>query len=161
MADHNRHASRFQALGDFRYEIRRFLNFSEQAARKAGIEPHQHQALLAIKSLPAGKRPTIGILAERLQVRHQTAVELTDRLKSKGLVRKVRCELDHRQVLLELTASGEKLLKRLSRAHGAELRSAAPKLIRTLRAIIRSDSSETRSRSGEMAGQATKTKLGK
>lgn len=146
MADRNRHASRFQALGDFRYEIRRFLNFSEQAARKAGIEPHQHQALLAIKSLPAGKRTTIGILAERLQVQHHTAVELTGRLKRKGLVRKVRSEIDHREVLLELTASGEKLLQRLSRAHGAELRSAAPKLIRALRATVRSEGTRKKSR---------------
>jgi DNA-binding MarR family transcriptional regulator len=146
MADHNRHASRFQALGDFRYEIRRFLNFSEQAARKAGIEPHQHQALLAIKSLPEEKGPTIGMLAERLQVQHHTAVELTDRLKQKGLVRKVRSELDHRQVLLELTAQGERLLQTLSRAHRAELRTAAPKLIRALRATVRSEGTRTKSR---------------
>lgn len=141
MTDRNRHASRFQALGDFRYEIRRFLNFSERAAREAGIEPHQHQALLAIQSLPVHERATIGMLAERLQVQHHSAVELSDRLQRKGLIRRSRNERDHRQVLLELTRRGENLLHGLSRAHRAELRTAAPKLIRALRAIVRSGES--------------------
>lgn len=137
----NRHASRFQALADFRYEIRRFMSFSERAAREAGIEPHQHQALLAIMSLSPRERATIGVLAERLQVQHHTAVELSDRLQEKGLVRRVRSEVDHRQVLLQLTSRGEKLLQKLSRSHRAELRTAAPRLIQALRAIVRSEGS--------------------
>ena len=78
----------YTALADFRYEIRRFLNFSETAARAAGIEPHQHQALLVIKGLPASKLQRSGCLAERLQIQHHSAVELTDRLESKGLIRR-------------------------------------------------------------------------
>src|SRR5487761_1614906 len=77
----------YQALADFRYGIRRFLNFSEQAARAAGIEPQQHQALLAIKGLPAARNATIGALAERLQIQHHSAVELADRLEARALLR--------------------------------------------------------------------------
>lgn len=138
MTDGKRNTSQFQLLADFRYEIRRFLNFSERAARKAGIEPQQHQALLAIKGLPSGAKATIGVLAERLQVEHHSAVELSNRLQKKGLIRKSRSEADHREVLLELTPRGETLLNRLSQAHRAELRSAAPKLIQALRSIVSS-----------------------
>jgi DNA-binding MarR family transcriptional regulator len=136
MSNPNRHGSRFQALGDFRYEIRRFLNFSERAARGAGIEPHQHQALLAIQSLPARERATIGVLAERLQLQHHSAVELVDRLEKRRLIRRTRNESDRREVLLELSVRGEKLLERLSAAHRTELRVAGPKLMTALQHIL-------------------------
>src|SRR5579864_8619690 len=97
----------YAALADFRYEIRRFLNFSEQAAREASIEPHQHQALLAIKGLPASQIATVGVLAERLQIQHHSAVELTDRLEAKRLIRRLRSHEDRREVLLTLTPRGE------------------------------------------------------
>jgi DNA-binding MarR family transcriptional regulator len=126
----------YTALADFRYEIRRFLNFSERAARAAGIEPHQHQALLAIKGLRAGQAATVGVLAERLQVRHHTAVELTDRLEAKGLIRRLRGEADRREVLLELTLRGEKLLRELTLSHRAELQMAGPKLVAALESAI-------------------------
>jgi len=126
----------YTALADFRYEIRRFLNFSERAARAAGIEPHQHQALLAIKGLRAGQAATVGVLAERLQVRHHTAVELTDRLEAKGLIRRLRGEADRREVLLELTLRGEKLLRELTLSHRAELQMAGPKLVAALECAI-------------------------
>ena len=74
----------FQALAEFRYQIRRFLYFSEEAARRAGIEPQQHQLLLAIKGLPTALRPTIRTLAERMQLQHHSAVELIDRLERAG-----------------------------------------------------------------------------
>lgn len=153
MTDRNRYTSQLEALGNFRYEIRRFLTFSERAARKADIEPHQHQALLAIQSLPTQKRATMGVLAERLQVQHHSAVELSDRLQRKGLIRRIRNDKDHREVLLELTARGEKLLHQLSRAHRAELRTAAPKLIRSLRAIVRNEASGQDSRSVRKKGR--------
>jgi len=70
----------YRGLGEFRYQIRRFLRFSEQVAREAGIEPQQHQLLLAIKGLPEGVVASISILAERLQIQHHSAVELVDRL---------------------------------------------------------------------------------
>jgi DNA-binding MarR family transcriptional regulator len=126
----------YTALADFRYEIRRFLNFSETAARAAGIEPHQHQALLAIKGLPPRQIATVGILAERLQIQHHSAVELTDRLQSKGLIRRSRGQADRREVLLRLTLRGEKLLQELTLSHRTELRLAGPKLVSALESAM-------------------------
>ena len=74
----------YAALANFRYEIRRFLSFSEIVARAAGIEPQQHQALLAIKGQPPGSETAVGVLAERLQLRHHSTVELSRRLEAKG-----------------------------------------------------------------------------
>lgn len=129
----------YRALAECRYEIRRFLNFSEQAARAAGIAPQQHQALLAIKGLPVGLRATVGVLAERLQIQHHSAVELMNRMETKGLLRRLRSETDRREVLLRLTVRGERLLRKLSLSHQAELRSAGPALLRALKAVIHLD----------------------
>jgi DNA-binding MarR family transcriptional regulator len=126
----------YRALADFRYEIRRFLNFSEQAARAAGIEPQQHQALLAIKGLPPGQVATIGALAERLQIQHHSAVELADRLESNGFIRRSRNRKDRREVHLRLTRRGEMVLQGLSLPHRSELRSAGQTLLRALGAAI-------------------------
>src|SRR5580658_3031175 len=126
----------YEALADFRYEIRRFLNFSERLVRDAGIEPQQHQALLAIKGLPAHRVATIGVLAERLLIQHHSAVELVNRLEAKGLLRRTRSVADRREVVLTLSRRGEALLKRLTRPHHAELQSARPKLLDALAAAI-------------------------
>src|SRR5258708_678867 len=107
----------FQALSEFRFQIRKFLQFSEDQARANGIEPQQHQLLLAIKGLPAGVKPTIGQLASRLLIRHHSAVELVNRLAEQGSVKRVPAEEDHREVLLRLTHKGETLLHNLSVAH--------------------------------------------
>ena len=72
----------YRALAEFRYQLRRFDRFSERAARAVGLEPQQHQLLLAVKGMPAGVHATIGLLAERLQVQHHTAVELVDRMQA-------------------------------------------------------------------------------
>ncbi|MHB8486378.1 MAG: MarR family winged helix-turn-helix transcriptional regulator [Candidatus Acidiferrales bacterium] len=130
----------YQALAQFRYEIRRFINFSEQAARDAGMEPKQHQALLAIEGLPATQRATIGVLAERLQIQHHSAVELVDRLQARGLLKRARSRADRREVLLALTPRGAKLLKELSLPHLAELRGAGATLLRALQAVMRAAS---------------------
>ncbi|MGH9713502.1 MAG: MarR family transcriptional regulator [Candidatus Acidiferrales bacterium] len=126
----------FADLAELRYQIRRFLNFSEQAARAAGIEPQQHQALLAIKGLRGGEKPTVGFLSERLQILHHTAGELVNRLEAKGLIRRSRSRIDRREVLLRLTRGGEKLLQALAQSHQAELNSAGPSLLRALKATI-------------------------
>jgi DNA-binding MarR family transcriptional regulator len=128
--------SDYRVLAEFRYEIRRFMNFSESAARKAGIEPHQHQALLVLKGLPAFQIATVGVLAERLQIRHHGAVELADRLESKGLIRRSRGRADRREILLGLTLRGEKLLRELTLSHRTELRMVGPKLVESLESVI-------------------------
>jgi len=125
----------YQALAEFRYQIRRFLHFSEQAARAAGIEPQQHQLLLAIKGLPESFRPTIGTLADRMQLQHHSAVELIDRLEKAGMVNRTRSEVDRREVLIELSAKGERLLRELSLYHQQELRDSGPALSQSLRRL--------------------------
>jgi DNA-binding MarR family transcriptional regulator len=126
----------YQALADFRFEIRRFLNFSERLAHAAGIEPQQHQALLVIKGLPAHRVATIGVLAERLLIQHHSAVELVNRLEAKGLLRRARSAADRREVVLTLSHRGETLLKQLTHPHRAELQSARPRLVVALAAAI-------------------------
>jgi len=126
----------YESLAELRYQIRRFLHFSEQASRKAGLEPRQHQLMLAIKGLPTGARPRIGELAERLQTQHHSTVELVNRLAAGGLVRRHRAGDDRREVLLSLTPKGEKVLRELSLHHRAELRMQGPALIAALRRAI-------------------------
>jgi len=130
-------ADDFRALAEFRYQIRRFLHFSEKAALARGLSPQQHQLLLALKGLPEGIPPTIGNLAERLHLRHQSAVELTNRLAASGLVRKLKNHEDRRQVLLEITRRGESALRRLSLTHRAQLQSAGKDLIRAVQKLIK------------------------
>lgn len=120
----------YQALSDFRYLLRCFLEFSEKAARQAGIQPRQHQALLAIKAFD--EPVTIGILAERLRIRHHSAVELVDRLVEAGLVVRRQDETDNRKVILQLTARAEAYLEDLSAVHLDELSRIEPVLTRIL-----------------------------
>ena len=126
----------YQALAEFRYQIRRFQRFSEQIARAAGIEPQQHQLLLAVKGLPPEKSETIGELAERLQIQHHSTVELVDRLSEGGFVERQRDEEDQRRVLVRLTQRGEELLQEISSSTLAELRVAGPALVQALTKLI-------------------------
>jgi len=126
----------YESLAELRYQIRRFLHFSEQASRTAGLEPHQHQVLLALKGLPKNVRPRIGDLAERLQIRHHSTVELVNRLSAGGYVTRHRGGEDGREVLLSLTVKGEKVLRELSLHHRAELCLRGPDLIAALRRVI-------------------------
>jgi DNA-binding MarR family transcriptional regulator len=128
--------SDYQSLAELRYQIRKFVRFSEQAARHAGMEPRQHQLLLAIKGLPKGVRPRIGELAERLQLQHHSTVELANRLARGGYIRRRRDSDDRREVLLNLTAMGENVLRRLSLDHRQELRNAGPALMKALARVI-------------------------
>lgn len=136
----------YRALADFRFEIRRFLNFSERLVRAAGIEPQQHQALLAIKGLPAHRMATIGVLAERLLIQHHSAVELVNRLEAKGLLRRARSAPDRREVVLTLSRRGEKLLQQLTHPHHEELQSARPRLLAAMAAAIDPDTTFVRAK---------------
>lgn len=122
----------YRALAELRHQIRRFLAFSEREARAAGLEPQQHQLLLAVKGLPAGSRPTIGTLAERLVLRHHTVVGLVDRLVAARLAVRRRDAEDGRTIHVCITPRGERLLRRLSLTHRAELRTAGPALAAAL-----------------------------
>ena len=127
--------SDYQSLAELRYQVRKFLHFSEQIARSAGLEPRQHQLMLALKGLPKGVRPRIGELAERLQIQHHSTVELVNRLSARGYVRRHRGDDDRREVLLSLTAKGEKVLAELSLHHKAELRTQGPALVAALKRV--------------------------
>ncbi|HEY4191911.1 MAG TPA: MarR family winged helix-turn-helix transcriptional regulator [Mesorhizobium sp.] len=122
----------YEALSDFRYLLRRFLEFSEKAARDAGLQPRQHQALLAIKGM--GERGPVGVgdLAERLCIRHHSAVELVNRLGEAGLVSREHDKVDQRRVILHLTERAEAYLAGLSAAHLDELSRIEPMLTRIL-----------------------------
>ena len=126
----------YESLAEFRHQIRRFLRFSEQAALDAGLEPRQHQVLLAIKGLPPNVRPKIAEIAERLQIQHHSAVELVNRLEAGGFVQRERGSKDRREVLLQITPRGEKVLRELSLHHRAELRSQGPALLESLQQLI-------------------------
>jgi DNA-binding MarR family transcriptional regulator len=118
----------YETLADLRHALRRFLHFSEECARAAGMTPQQHQALLAIKGHRNGGELTIGELAERLQIRHHSAVGLAARLVRKGYVTRKRDCVDRREVRLRLTAQGEKMLAALSVAHREQLRRVGPQI---------------------------------
>ena len=129
----------FKAMAELRYQIRCFLRFSENAARQAGIEPQQHQLLLAVRGLPEKLKPTVGVLAERMQLQHHSTVELIDRLVERGFLCRLRATDDRRQVLVKLTHEGEKFLKTLSLHHLQELQSAGPKFVGILQGLLESN----------------------
>ena len=140
MNPQTRHALKrvdYRALANFRYEIRRFLRTSEEAARGEGIESQHHQLLLALKGLGPDDEPTVTTLAERLQINHNSTVGLIDRLEHRRLVTRHRDPADKRRVLVQLTPAGEAILHRLSVFHQDELRSQAQALISALVGIIR------------------------
>lgn len=123
-------------MAELRYQIRKFLRFSENAARQAGIEPQQHQLLLAIRGLPDGASPTIGVLAERMQLQHHSTVELVDRLVDRNFLCRLRSTNDRRQVLVKLTHDGEEFLEKLSLHHLEELQSAGPTFVKVLNSLL-------------------------
>lgn len=121
----------YQALALFRGALRRFLNFSGEAAVAAGLEPQQYQALLALRGAADKDAITVGELAEELQIRPHSAVGLVTRLERQELVARQRGSADRRQVFVRLTPRGQDLLAGLAAAHKDELRKAIPAL-RTL-----------------------------
>jgi DNA-binding MarR family transcriptional regulator len=131
----------YQSLAEFRHQIRRYLRFSEKVVRNAELEPRQYQLLLALKGLPPTVRPRIAELAEQLQIQHHSAVELVDRLENSGLVRRERGTSDRREVLVILTAAGEKVIRELVIHHRSELSSRGPALLEALHGVLRNNGS--------------------
>ena len=128
--------SEYRALAELRYQIRRFLNFSEAQARAAHVEPQQHQLLLVLTALGPNEKPNIRAVAERLQIQHNSAVELVKRSVERKLVERRTDLYDRREASLRVTPRGRQVLRRLSLAHRRELRSVAPVLVRELQALV-------------------------
>jgi DNA-binding MarR family transcriptional regulator len=126
---------RLRVLAEFRHQLRLFLQFSEEAAAKFDLQPQQHQLLLQIAGRPEGVAATVGYVAERLGLRHNSVVELSMRCEEAGLIRRVHDADDRRCVLLDLTPKGLRTLEALSVDHARELNELGPQLIRTLTAI--------------------------
>lgn len=126
----------YRSLAELRFRLRRFLAFSETEAKAAGLEPQQHQLLLVLRGLEPTQPATIGVIAERLVVRHNTAVELVDRLVRRGLVSRSRSKVDRRTAHVRITPRGTRVLRKLSVAHREELRRSGRELIDVLEGIL-------------------------
>jgi len=118
----------YEALADFRFALRRFFAFSEEAAGAVGLSPKQYQALLAIKGGADGSKLGIQEIADRLMIRHHTAVELVDRLVSNGFVTRVKCETDQRRVQVCISDKADRIMNKLAAAHLRELKGIRPVL---------------------------------
>lgn len=140
----------YQALSEFRYQLRRYLRFMEEKAREAGQNPQQYQLLLAIKGLPGNVSPTIGALADRMQLNHNSLVELVDRCEHRGLLRRARSGKDRRQVELVVTAEGDQMLGKLAAAGREELRTIGPLMAQSVQNLI---SGEARGKHGSGRGK--------
>ncbi|WP_165186524.1 MarR family winged helix-turn-helix transcriptional regulator [Caulobacter soli] len=124
--------AQYVSLAAFRYELRRFLAFSETAAHDAGLPAQQHQALLVIAGFDGADAPTVGALSERLMIAPHTAAELAARMVEAGLITKTPSPTDRRKMRLALTGKAESLLAGLSAAHLKELKSLEPALTAAL-----------------------------
>jgi DNA-binding MarR family transcriptional regulator len=112
----------FEALARFRFGIRRYLRFSEEAVRRDGLTPQQYQLLLALKGFPGREWATVRELADRLQLRHHSVVELVNRAQGQGLVERGAHPGDGRAVRVSLTPQGQQVLAQLSALHRDQLR---------------------------------------
>jgi DNA-binding MarR family transcriptional regulator len=127
----------YALLGAFRYALRSFLRFSESAAEGSGLTAQQYQARLVLRGCPQDRRATISDLAQQLLIRHNSAVELVDRLQRQGLAARAVSPHDKRKVQLRLTAKGERVLERLAEVHREEVRRIGPQLRQLVRQIAR------------------------
>jgi len=125
----------YEALAEFRYDLRKFLSFSETNAKTHGVSPQQYQALLAIEGFPGKRWVTMGELAEQMCIAHHTAVGMVDRMEKLALVDRHPLPEDRRRVQIALTRSGLRVLEKLYRVHWDELRSSGPELIASLRKV--------------------------
>jgi DNA-binding MarR family transcriptional regulator len=118
----------YELLAAFRYALRKFVGFSENAAIANGVSPQQYQTLLAIEGFPGRNWVTIGELAEQMRIAHHSAVGMVDRMEGLGLLKRASSEQDRRRVQVSLTRKGHYILEKLYRIHRAELRSVGPQL---------------------------------
>jgi len=128
--------ARLADLAEFRYQLRRFVSFSEGASEAAGISAQQYQLLQVVATVPPERESSISYIAERMVVRHNTAVELVDRAEKAGLVERVADKNDHRRSLVEITSHGNDLLAELVPIHLAEVRTGDGELLRSLQRLI-------------------------
>jgi DNA-binding MarR family transcriptional regulator len=131
-------------LAEFRYQLRRFVSFSEAASESAGISAQQYQLLQVVATVPEGQESSISYIAERMVVRHNSAVELVDRAEKAGLVQRVADPKDHRRSLVETTSRGNDLLAQLVPIHLAEVRTENGELLRSLQQLIGNKTSSSR-----------------
>jgi DNA-binding MarR family transcriptional regulator len=133
-----------KTLAEFRFELRSFLHFSECAALEAGLHPQQHQLLLQVAGAPEATPVTIAYVAERLGLKHNSAVELVNRSEREGLLARTADADDKRRVILRLTRKGKLVMGRLAGDHARELNELAPRLIQSLQYIRRHANKEIR-----------------
>ena len=126
----------YQALAELRYRIRKFVREGDAAASGAGLEPQQYLLLLAIRGLPEGEEATIGALADRLALKHHSAVELIDRMEARGYVHRSRSRDDRRRVLVTLLPRGEKQLEQVARQRISELRASGAALVHAISPLV-------------------------
>jgi DNA-binding MarR family transcriptional regulator len=135
-APHDLTREQYRELAEFRRQIRQFLHFSESTAKEQGIEPQQHQLLLAVHGLPEDVKPTIREIASRLFIQHHSAVELVNRLEHTGAIARQPGAEDKREVWIRLTPAGRATLRKLAVAHRTELERTGPELAATLQSIL-------------------------
>jgi len=133
--DLNEATTRLRSMAEFRYQLRRFLNFSEMASERCGVGAQQYQLMQVIAAMPEGQDASITYLAERMVLRHNSAVELVDRAQRVGLVRRLTDAKDMRRSLVQLTPEGEAILQRLIAEHLSELPSRSEDLMEALLAL--------------------------
>jgi DNA-binding MarR family transcriptional regulator len=126
----------YRALAELRYRIRHFLRENDAAARQLGLEPQQYLLLLAVRGLPQRMKPTIRTLAERLGLKHNSTVELINRLESRGCVERIRSPEDRRCVLVSLLPRGQKLLEQVARQRITEVRAGGVELVNAMTAVL-------------------------
>jgi DNA-binding MarR family transcriptional regulator len=124
-----------KTLADFRFELRQFLQFSENAAVEAGLQPQQHQLLLQVAGAAEGTAVTIAYAAARLGLKHNSTVELVNRSEREDLIERTEDRDDRRRAILRLTRKGKQVLQKLSGDHARELHEMAPRLVRALRHV--------------------------
>lgn len=146
----------YRALAELRHHIRHFVREGDAVAREAGLEPQQYLLLLAIRGLPEDAEATIRVLAERLELKHHSMVELIDRLEMHGYVRRTRSRDDRRRVLVSLLPRGEKLLEQVARHRIEELRTTGAALVSAISSLL-----ENKSPNAGAASRVTKRRTRK